>query len=249
MLSVILAAITAAALFVAGFVLFDVISAVFMGLVGGGVVMFFLVRRVVRKVEASGKEVEAHLKAQRVDKAIAALEALRPLARWQPMLLGAIEGQIGVMLYAHKRAFDQARPHLARSSRRLWHAWAMLGAAESKRKSWPEMEAAFEKGVKSNRKESLMWASYAWCQWKRGEKTKAQDVLRRGLEKLPADQRLKAIQSSIEKGKKPKMSNYGPEWMALHLESGGPMAAAGQQQRYMPPPHELRRHGIRLRGR
>ena len=218
---------------------FDRISGVLLGLVAGGVVYYLIARRVRRRVEAASKEVEAHTKGQRFEKAIQAMEALRPLGRWQPFLRASTEGQIGMLRYAYLRDFEGARPHLAQAHPWLWQAHAMLGAGHFKKRRFDEMEKVFEKATRRNKKEGLLWATYAWCQWKRGLRDPALQIMARARQVLPSDERLKTMQIALQNGKKLKMHSYGAEWLALHLETpaGAPAVPPGgpRPPRYTPP--------------
>jgi tetratricopeptide (TPR) repeat protein len=243
MLTIVLSAAIAAALFIAGFLAFDVISGVVLGVLAGVAAAVLLLRRGRKPIEAAMKEVEAQMKSQRFEKAIASLEALHPLARWQPGLGGSLEAQIGMIRYAHMREFEAARPHLVKSHAKVWQAWAMLGAAHFKKERWDDMRAVFEKAVKSNKKEAMLWLTYGYCEWKRGNRDQAIAVLNRGLVLCPKDERLKTQLSGLQNGKKMKMPSTDPEWLALHLER---TVASGQQARprFMPP---ARRLGLRHR--
>ena len=241
MLTLILAALTAVVLFTGTFLAFDVISGVVVGLLGGVAVGVLLLRRTRKPIEAGMKEVEAHMKNQRFEKALAALEAMRATARWQPGLQGSVEAQIGMVRYAHMREFEAARPHLEKSHPKVWQAWAMLGAAHFKKERWDEMRAAFEKAVKRNKKEAMLWLTYAYCEWKRGAKDQALAVLNRAVKACPSDERLKNQLGAIQNGKKMKMPPHDPEWLALHLERTLP--TGGQMKpRFMPP---AKRIGVR----
>lgn len=241
MLTLILAAVVAVALFTATFLAFDVISGLVIGLVGGVGVAVLLLRRTRKPIEAAMKEVEAHMKNQRFEKALAALEAMKPTARWQPGLQSSLEAQMGMVRYAHMREFEAARPHLEKSHAKVWQAWAMLGAAHFKKERWDEMRAVFEKAVKRNKKEAMLWLTYGYCEWRRGQKEHAQAVLTRGLKECPSDERLKSQLGALQNGKKMKMPPHDPEWLALHLERTIP---TGQQAgpRFMPP---AKRIGVR----
>lgn len=247
MLSAVVAVVVALALFGVGAAAFDLTSGIVIGLVAAISLYIFIVRRVGKKSEKAMGEVEGHLKGQRWEMAIKSLEGVRPLARWQPLLGNAIDAQIGMIKYAYMRDFDGARPHLEKAGPRLWQAGAMLAATHFKKKQYDDMERVFEGVAKKNKKQGMLWAVYSWCEWKRGDKNKALSVLGRGVEALPSDARLKAQQSAIANGKKPKMNAYGPEWMALHLDGTPAMPPGGQRPRFMPPPNKVGLRGRRAR--
>jgi tetratricopeptide (TPR) repeat protein len=241
MLTIIISAVLAVGLFVGGLLAFDVISAVVAGLLGGVGAFILLLRRGRKGIEGGMKEIEAHMKNQRFEKALSSLEALRPLARWQPGLQGSLEAQIGMIRYAHMREFEGARPHLERAHRKVWQAWAMLGAAHFKKERWDDMRAVFERAVRANKKEALLWLIYAYCDWRRGARAEAIAVLVRAQKECPSDERIKTQLAGLQNGKKLKMPAHDPEWLALHLERT--MATGAQAKpRFMPP---ARRIGVR----
>jgi tetratricopeptide (TPR) repeat protein len=238
MFSVIVAAAVAVVLFLAGFFTFDVLSGIAIGVLGGIGAFILLMRRGRKPLEAGMKECEGHMKGQRFDKALAALENLRPLARWQPGLSGSIDAQIGMIRYAHMREFEDARPFLEKAHPKVWQAQAMLAAAHFKKERYPEMKAVLEKAVKKNKKESLLWLIYGYCEWKRGSRNDAIAVLSRGVTECPSDERLKNQREALQNGKKMKMPPNDPEWLALHLERTLPTGPAARP-RFLPPAHRV----------
>jgi len=235
---------------VTGLSLFDTLSGVVMGLIGLVVPPLLIGRRVMKRIQAKQKETEAHMGAQRFDKAIAVLESMRAESKWFPRMGASIDTQIGMVIYATKKDGDRALPYLQKAPGKLWNARAMVAAIHFKRKAYADMENAFENAIKGDKKQALIWAAYAYCQFRRGEKNKAQAVLQRGLQTLPDDARLTKHAASVEKGKPPKMSAYGGEWFSLHIET--PKMPAGAVQggnRFMPPPGKLGVRGKRARMR
>jgi tetratricopeptide (TPR) repeat protein len=192
-----------------------------------------LARKTAKKLEGIADEVEKHLGAGRTEQAVKALEALRPLGRWQLGVESAIDTQVGMIYYAHKKDFDKAVPYLEKAPQRAWQAKAMLGAQHYRKKRYPEMAQVFEQAVKKNPKASLLWATYAWCEWKRNEAQSARQILDRALKPLPNDTKLKANAEALAEKKKMKMKPYGAEWLAMHLEA--PPVQRGMQGNAWPP--------------
>ncbi len=246
MLSIVLSVALGGIFFVAGLQFFGWGSGIFLGLLATGIPYFFLARRISRLVQAQSKEVERLVGAQQMDRAIEKLDAMRPLARWQILLDSTIEAQIGMLRYAHLRKFDEAVPHLQRANFLAWQAKLMLGAYHFRKKQYDEMVKVFERVVKRSRKESLAWLTYAWCEWKRGDKAKALAIVARGRVKLPKDERLLRMQESLQNGSKPKTRSFGNEWLALHLEDLPAMSARPPRVPNLPP-HLLRKAGLRVR--
>ena len=238
MFSVIAALVAAGVLFLAGFFTFDVLSGAVIGVLGGIGALILLLRRGRKPLEAAMKETENHMKGQRFDRALATLEGLRQQARWQPGLGASIDAQIGMIKYAHLREFEEARPYLEKAHGKIWQAQAMLAAAHFKKERHAEMKAVFEKAVKKNKKEGLLWLIYGYCEWKRGSRNDAIAVLNRGVIECPKDERLKHQLEGLQNGKKMKMPNNDPEWLALHLERTIPTGPAARP-RFLPPAHRV----------
>jgi tetratricopeptide (TPR) repeat protein len=240
-----IAILIGAGAFALGYKFFDPWSGVFLGLAGLITPLVLIGRKVMKRLEGKNKEAEAHIGAQRFDKAIAVFESIRPLGLWFPRLAASMDGQIGVLKFAAQRDFEGAKPYLEKAPAKLWMARGMLAAAYFKKHQYDQMEKVFEGAVKKNKKQGLLWAAYAFCQLKRGEKAKAVDVLNQAIVALPEDARLKAHLVSIEKGKKPKMTAYGAEWYSFHIET--PAMATQGQPKFMPPPDKVGGKRMRMR--
>jgi len=186
--------------------------------------------RTGKQVEVAMAPVTKALSGKNFDQAIALLEPLRALGRWQFLVTPIIDAQIGMIYYAYKADMEKALPYLENGYVKQWQAPAMLAALHYRRKSWDKMEQAWELAAKNNKKTSTVWAGYAWCLWKRGDAERAQAVLGRGLEAIPGDERLQKNLLALQNGQKMKMKAYAEEWWALMLEKP-PMqvaAAAGR---------------------
>lgn len=241
MLTVALTVIAAALAFAAGFVSFGLGSAIFLAFLAAIPTFILLGRRVRKRVEAARPEIEAHIGAQRFQRAVERLESLRPLARWQPLLGSSIDEQIGILRYSAMRDFDGAEPFLERARVKGGHAWAMLGANRFRKKRYDDMVKLFELGTKRKKKDALLWATYAWCEWKRGKDDAALQVMARARTVLPGDERLKRVQNALQNDKRMKMKPFGQEWYALHLEAMPTAPMARQVARNHPAMRGLRR--------
>ena len=197
------------------------------GLVAAGLSYFLLARRTVRQLEAVMALAQKELAARKLDRAIAIMEAGFPLGRWQFLVASQLHGQIGSLLYVQKK-FDEAAPHLKKSFVKMWSARGMLAAHQFRKKEYGPMEDTFEAAVRANKNESLLYAVYAWCQDKRGERKKAIEVLQRGVKENPSDEKLKTLLGRVQNDKRMKLDNaYGEQWWQFWLEN--PPAAMGPQ--------------------
>ena len=208
------------------------IGAALPGLVAAGTAYFFLARRTVRQLEAVMALAQKELATRKLDRAIAIMEGAFPLGRWQFLVASQLHGQIGSLLYVQKK-FDEAEPHLRKSFVKMWSARGMLAAQHFRRKQYPEMEEAFEAAVRANKNESLLYAAYAWCQDKRGERKKAIEILQRGVQENPSDEKLKTLLGRVQNDKRMKLESYGEQWWQFWLENPpalmGPQGSAGFQ--------------------
>lgn len=202
---------------------------------------FLLSRAIGKKMEAKMKEVGEALAKGHAERAVELLTATYPLTRWQFLLRGQVDGQIGVILYT-QRKFDEAFPYLERSSNRHWLARGMLAVAYMRKKRIAEMDKVFKKAVAVNRKEGMLASLYAYCLLKLGRPEAAQEVLLGALKKLEGDARLEANLKSIQNRKPLKMKNYGDLWYQFHLERP---AGAIMGQRPRGPQPRIRRKMLR----
>ena len=202
------------------------LGAILPAVIALGVSYFLLARRSVRQLEAVMALAQKELASRKLDKAIAIMEGGFPLARWQFLIASQLHGQIGSLLYVQKK-FDEAEPHLKKSFVKMWPARAMLGAQHYRRKDWKAMEDTFETAIRANKNESLLYATYAWCEDKRGERKKAIEILQRGVTENGSDEKLKTLLQRVQNDKRMKLESYGEQWWQFWLEN--PPAMAGPQ--------------------
>lgn len=237
----------AVAVLVGGWALFGVGSGVLLGVPVGVGALVLLARRKRRDVEAAQREVEAHVKARRFERAVERLESLRPVARWIPYVASSIDQQVGALRYAALDDPEGAAPYLERARMKSAESWAMLAASLFRRRRYEEMQRTFDRAVRRRRKDAVLWGAYAWCEWRRGEREAALRVLARARTRLPSDERLQRMQLALQNDRDPKMRPFGPEWYALRLEP----APAGGGAPSVSPDHPalrgMRRGRVRVR--
>lgn len=218
MINLLISLAAAAIAFVAVFVPFGWVAALLPGLAVGVAVYVLLARRTSKQLESAMPEIQKNLVNKRFDQAVAQLEALRPLGKWQFLVTPIVDAQIGMVLYAYKQQPDQAVPYLEKAYAKQWQAKAMLAAHLYKKKDYARMEKVFEEATKQNKKTSLLWSAWAWCEWKRDRKDKALEVLQEAQKHVKDDDRLKTNVLQLQNNKKMKMKGYAEEWWALLLE-------------------------------
>ncbi len=191
--------------------------------------LIYLGRRTGKKLEVIAQEAQrqmtqvqnARTPKQRdaiLDRAVEVLKQGLVFKHHQFYVAAQLNAQIGQIYYVQKR-FKEARPYLEQSFVRNWISGAMLGCLDFKRKDFDAMKKNFERTIKHNRKEALLWSVYAWCVWKNGDPDEALRILNRGLEVLKSDERIQANVDLLRNSKKMKMRAWKELWYQFHLES------------------------------
>jgi tetratricopeptide (TPR) repeat protein len=130
---------------------------------------------------------------------------------------GSIDGQIGVVQYLRKKN-DEAEPLLASASMQHYIAKAMLGILQWKRGEKKKARETFDLALKTGKKESLLYAVYAYVLVEMGDRDKAIEMLNRGLGVCKGDERLITNRNLLQNGKALKMKVYGEQWYQFLLE-------------------------------
>nr|WP_320132575.1 hypothetical protein [uncultured Holophaga sp.] len=222
--------------FVAGLVIFLVLAllklnvafALVLGLVGGVAVFFYLGKRLQGKLEEIFNRAGEQLKRQQFDPAIEIMKEGYQYAKWQFMVRGSIDGQIGIVQYIRKKN-EEAEPLLRSAPASHYIAKCMLGILQWKRKENAAARETLEKAMHSAKKESLVYAIHAYVLMEMHERDKAIQVLNRGLGFCKGDDRLQSNLTLIQNNKPMKMKVYGEQWYQFLLER--PM------MRQEPPPY------------
>lgn len=183
--------------------------------------VFFLITRIVmKKVGELMQTAQRDVMANRTEKAIKELQGGLKYGAWQLYVKQQIYSQIGTIYYI-KREFNEAVPFLEKGFVRNWVSMSMLAIAYMKKNKTSKMIDTFDKAVAGNRKEPMVYALYAFCLDRVGERSKALEALRKGLSKTGNDERLQENLELLEAGKKMKMKGFGDMWYQFHLEKQG----------------------------
>ncbi|QDE90612.1 hypothetical protein BHS06_17495 [Myxococcus xanthus] len=213
---------------VAGFSIWAGLVPGILALVGTYIV---LARRVASRVQSLMTVVQKDLQSQptsqkdaqsRVDRAVKTLEQGLVYDKWQFLVGPELHSQIGMLKYMVKD-LDGAKAAFEKGSGRNYMAKAMEGALYFQRKDFDAMKKAFESATKSGKKESIVWAAYAWCLMQNKDKDGALRVLARGVEQNPKDEKLKGSLAQLQNDKRLKMKPYEPTWWQFGLEAPPPV--------------------------
>jgi tetratricopeptide (TPR) repeat protein len=188
------------------------------GLLALMVAYFLLARRSWKQLEALMGTVQKELLAQKLDRALQTLEGGFALAPWQFLVASQIHSQIGVLRYV-RQDFAGALPHLEKSFSRHGVARTMLALSRYRKKDLEGMRKVFEEAAKDNKKDGLLFATWAWVEEKEGAHDRAIAAVARGLKTNPSDEKLKAAAQALQNDKRLKMGKlYGEQWFQFHLE-------------------------------
>ena len=183
-------------------------------------VFMLLTRIIMKKVGAVMEVAQRDMLANRGDKAVKELQDGLKYGSWQVYVKPQIYSQIGTIYYL-KRDFKAAVPFLEKGFVRNWVSMSMLAITYMKKNQTSKMVETFGKAVSGNRKEPMVYAVYAFCMDRIGERSKAIDVLKKGVSKTGGDENLQDNLDLLEAGKKMKMKGFGDMWYQFHLEKQG----------------------------
>ncbi len=182
-------------------------------------IFMLLTRITMKKVGALMEVAQRDMMANRSDKAVKELLDGLKYGAWQIYVKQQIHSQIGTIYYL-KRDFKEAVPYLEKGFVRNWVSTSMLAISYMKKNKTSKMVETFGKAVAGNRKEPMVYAVYAFCMDRIGERNKALEVLKKGISKTN-DERLQENVNLLEAGKKMKMKSFGDMWYQFHLEKQG----------------------------
>jgi tetratricopeptide (TPR) repeat protein len=188
-----------------------------LGLLGGGALFIWLGRRVQQELEKIFTRAGELLKKQQFDKAIEVMKEGYRFAPRQFLVKGSIDGQIGVVQYLRKKN-DEAEPLLAAASMQHYIAKAMLGILQWKRGEKKKAKETFDLALKTGKKESLLYAVFAYVLVEMGERDRAIEVLNKGLGVCKGDERLITNRNLLQNGKALKLKVYGEQWYQFLIE-------------------------------
>jgi tetratricopeptide (TPR) repeat protein len=188
-----------------------------MGILAGAALFIWQGRKIQQELEKIFTRAGELLKKQQFEKAIEAMKEGYQFSSRQFLVKGSIDGQIGVVQYLRKKN-DEAEPLLASASMQHYIAKAMLGIIQWKRGEKKKAKETFDLALKTGKKESLLYAVFAYVLVEMGERDKAIEILNKGLGICKGDERLITNRNLLQNGKALKMKVYGEQWYQFLLE-------------------------------
>ena len=203
-----------------------------------GIVLFVLVtavsfvlisRFMAKRIEPQFVGIQKLIQGGQTQIAIAQLEEMMPLSRWQVLLKGQIHAQIGLLAYASGDE-KRAEEHLAKAGIRATEAKLAHAALEFRNGRKDKAREALDVAIRANKKQIMPYHVYAWMLAKDGDRDAAINKL------VEADKVEKSNESTQENlgrlrnGKKLNMKRFGMAWFGLQLEKPPAQYRAGQGQ-------------------
>ena len=137
--------------------------------------------------------------------------------RWQFMLEGQIEAQLGMLEYLQMN-WDKALPKLEAGKWRNWTAWTCIGCIHYRRGRKAAAWEAFGKAADAAPKEVIIYGVWATLLVRDNERTEALNVVARGLNSQPDSKTLKDLKQKIANKKKIKNTMFGEGWYQFFPE-------------------------------
>lgn len=228
------------------------IPAVLPALIVAGLAMFGLARRTGRLVEAEIAAVVPLLQERRIDEAAALLEGIKKRhGRWQVLLEGQIDAQIGMIDYLQLK-FDEALPKLEQGRTRNWTALACIGCIHWRKGRKDEAHKALEEATAAGPKEAMAWIVAASLLVRDGKRAEALSTLEKGIQQIPSSELLKNLRNTVANKKPIKVESlpqtwyqFFPEDMAQQMTMRGRKGPPPPGTPQMPQPRFGARHAPR----
>lgn len=222
------------------------VAGIIPGLIGVGVVMFLLTRRVGKAVEAEMQGLVPLLQSRKIAEAQKQIRSMKErYGRWQFLLAGQLDAQLGMIEYMQMH-WDAALPLLESGKWQNWTALVCIGAIHHRRGRKEKAYESFEAAAKASSKEVIIYGVWAVLLMKDGKRSEALSVLAQGLKAQPDSQVLKDLQAKIANKKKvqaPKM--FGEAWMQFFPEEMAQQMMLRGQRGVMQAPRLGARHAPR----
>jgi tetratricopeptide (TPR) repeat protein len=199
---------------------FGWVAVIIPGVLGAAIAYVALNMRAQKRLSARIEAAVAEAQARRFDRAIQMAKGALAMGRWLFGTEAAVSALIGQFLW-WKGDSDAALPYLEAAPAAQWPARVMLGIARWRKRDLDGMRKVFEETLKGrgNRKQGLLWCSYAWLLEKENQHEEAVRVLVRGVGANSSDEKLKSALQSVQNGKRLKVGKLYMEWYNFGVEA------------------------------
>ena len=188
-----------------------------LGLLLGGGLFYYLAKRVHDSLEAIFKMAAEQLKRRHLEAAIQTMKSGYKWSRWQLLVKSSIDAQIGAIQYMRNKPLE-AEPLLKSAGINQYIAKAMLAILQWKRGEKANAKKTFGLAIRAGKKESIMYALFAYVLNEMHEKDEAIKILDQGLKYCKGDERLLDNRTLLQNRKPMKLKKYGEQWYQFLLE-------------------------------
>lgn len=190
---------------------------ILIGLIAGVATLIIASRKMMAKLQPLFVQASKQAEAKKFKLAIATLESLLPYGKWQVMLKSQIYSQMGVIYYAEKNE-EKALECLSQGTVRAPDAQMILASMYYRRKEYDKMKNTFDLTIKINKKQMILYNTYAFMLKEIGENEKALEILQKGLKVMSDNEATKDNLLRLQNNKKMNMKPFGMPWYTLQLE-------------------------------
>lgn len=182
------------------------------------ILILVLTRRLGKQVETEMAKLVPLLQQRKIVQAERLIRGVqKDYGRWQVMLTGQLDAQLGMMQYLQLK-WDKALPLLKKGKWRNWAAMVCIACIHYRSKRLDEAWASFEGAAAVGRKEPMVYIVWATLLTRAGRRTEALDVLTRGDKRIPDSDLLKSLRSTIANKKKIQPKKFPETWYQFFPE-------------------------------
>lgn len=179
---------------------------------------FFVISRIVNKrLEPRMLQVQRQIQSGSPQLGLKSLEEMLSLGKWQLMLEGQLQAQIGSIHYGlgdEKKAIES----LSKSSPRATDGQMILASISFRKGDYQKAVGILETAIRFNKKNAMLYNLLAYMQLARGDRDAAISTLNRGKKANPIDNPTKENLNRLRNGKRMVMRSFGMPWYSLKLE-------------------------------
>ena len=210
------------------------IAAIIPALLVFGGMYFVLARRVMQKVQVDIEQTMPMLQRREIEQARARLEDVKTRwGRWQFLLSGQIDAQIGMIDYLQMK-WDDALPRLEAGKWRNWGALTCIGCIHWRKGNRDAAWPFFEKATSAAPQEAIVALIWGTLLVRADRREEALKVCDRAIQSMPKSQVLKDFQATVANKRKIETKAFPESWLQFFPEDLA--AQAMIRGRRDPPP-------------
>ncbi len=187
-----------------------------LGMVAFLIAFALLSRRLMKQIQPKLMEAQKLAQSNQIKKAVETLEELRPFSKWQLLLEGQVNAQIG--MFAYHEDEDRAYDFLLKASPRAPDAFLLRAAIEYRRGDNDTAVASCEAGIRSNKKHAMLYNMLAWLHQQEDDNDSALKVLNRYLAIEKTNDATRSNAERLQNAQKLDMRQFGDMWYLLKID-------------------------------